>query len=340
MIARGMPDISVEEKLAVDRCLREGTLAVGPEIEEFERAFAQHLGIQHVLAVSNGWSAIFLTLTALGIGYGDLVALPTTVCMSVYTAITATGATPFFVDSKEDNYNMDVDDLRGKVVSAIVLPHLRGVPSDIDDVGELGIPIVEDCAQSVGTTYKGMPTGVFGKASIYSFYPTKTICSIDGGAIATNDTDLFCKVKSLRYFREENDCISFNFKLNNINAAVGLAQLEKLDEIIECRWRVYEWYKEFLPGDDMYTSVHSCKLVVPDKYVIEVKDVGRVKKALSDRGVQLIIGGHLLHRVFGLDDELFPHAVGLEDSRVVLPIYSKLTRDEVKTICQIVKEVS
>lgn len=248
MIPHSKPFLDNKELEKIIEVYSSGNISVGKEIEEFEKKVANYIGKKYAIATSSGTTALHLSLHSMGIKKGDEVILPASVCPGVMHAIEYTGATPILSDINNYNFNISVEYVKkitNNNTKAIVVPHMFGLPSDIDELLELNIPIIEDCAQSIGAEYNLSKVGSFGYISIFSFYATKMLTSIDGGMILTDDKDLADKMRDLRYYGGKRDFqLRFNYKMQNINAAVGLVQLEKLDFFVEERKRLSDRYVE------------------------------------------------------------------------------------------------
>ncbi|TLP37782.1 DegT/DnrJ/EryC1/StrS family aminotransferase [Arcobacter arenosus] len=239
MIPHSKPFLDNIELEKIIEVYKSGNIAVGKEIEEFEKKVANYVGKKYAVSTSSGTTAIHLLLYSMDIKKGDEVILPASVCPGVMHAIEYTGATPVIADINENNFNISVEYAK-KIITdntkAIIAPHMFGLPSDIDELIKLNIPIIEDCAQSIGAMYNSKKVGSFGYASIFSFYATKMFTSIDGGMILTDDEKLAKLLKDLRYYGGKRDYkLRFNYKLQNINAAVGLVQFEKLKSFLDER---------------------------------------------------------------------------------------------------------
>ena len=226
------PYITQDEIDATVAVLKRGDIAVGPEIEEFEKTVANYIGKKYGIAVTNGTAADHLALLAIGIDKDDEVILPASVCPGVMHAIEYTGAKPILCDVNDSDLNLSFKD-SCKAVSpktkAIILPHLFGIPSNMNEFKSLNIPLIEDCAQSFGSYFKGRKLGTFGELSTYSFYATKMFTSIDGGMILTDSKKLATRMKDLRYYGgKKNYMLRFNYKLQKLDAAIGLLQLNKM----------------------------------------------------------------------------------------------------------------
>lgn len=248
-----------EEKYIVE-CIRTGWISSeGPFIKEFEGKFAKYIGRKHGIAVCNGTVAIDAAIEALEIGEGDEIIMPSFTIISCISQIIRSGATPVLVDSDPLTWNMDVTQIEPKITDrtkAIFVVHIYGLPVDMDPIIELGrkykIKIVEDAAEMHGQTYRNKKCGSFGDISTFSFYPNKHITTGEGGMILTDDDDLAEKCRSLRnlcfqpHKRFVHERLGWNFRMTNIQAALGLAQLEQLDEFIIRKRNMGAYYNELL----------------------------------------------------------------------------------------------
>ena len=240
------PDLSGNEKKYVNECLDTTWISSrGRFVTEFEEQFAKRIDVQHAASVCNGTVALHLALLALGIGPGDEVIVPTLTYVASVNAITYTGATPVFVDSLRATWQIDSEDVRRHIsprTRAIMLVHLYGQSCDMDSLmavaSEHRLFIVEDCAEAFGSLYKGRPIGSFGDISAFSFFGNKTITTGEGGMVVSNDKTLIerarhIKGQGLAAHREYwHDVIGYNYRMTNIEAAIGLAQLERADLFI------------------------------------------------------------------------------------------------------------
>lgn len=246
MIPHSKPYLDNKELEKIIEVYTSGNIALGREIDEFEEKIANYIGKKYAIATSSGTTALHLLLHGMGIKKDDEVILPASVCPGVMHAIEYTGATPIIADINEEDFNISAEytkKLITKNTKAIIVPHMFGLPSDVDELKELNIPIIEDCAQSIGAKYKNKKVGSFGYASIFSFYATKMFTSIDGGMILTDDGKLAEILKDLRYYGGKSDYkLRFNYKMQNINAAVGLVQFEKLESLLVERSRLANKY--------------------------------------------------------------------------------------------------
>ncbi len=261
------PSMTEDEVRAVTEVLKSGQLAQGPRVEEFERAFAEVAGTEHCVATSSGTTALHLAYEALG---ADLVLCPAFTFIATASAALHAGADVAFIDIDPETYCMNPEHLeetlkalrpRLKDVTIVVAPvHLYGHPADMDAINEVAEEhdalVVEDAAQAHGARYKGRPVGSLGHAACFSFYPTKNMTTGEGGAVTTDDEDLAELVAALRSHGEveryHHAEIGYNFRMTDIAAAIGLAQLRRLDEFNEARRRNARYYLKELSDLEPY----------------------------------------------------------------------------------------
>ena len=248
-----------EEKYLVE-CIRTGWISSeGPFIKKFEEEYAARIGRKYGVAVSNGSVALDAAVVALKIGAGDEVILPTFTIISCAAAVVRAGAVPVLVDCDPDTWNMDIAQVEERITprtKAIMVVHIYGLPVDMDPLLELakkhGLKVIEDAAEMHGQTYKGKPCGSFGDISTFSFYPNKLITTGEGGMIVTDDPILAEKCRSLRNLcfipelRFVHDELGWNLRMSNLQAALGVAQLERLDEFVQIKRRMGLRYTELL----------------------------------------------------------------------------------------------
>lgn len=254
------PLLDGNEKKYLNECIDTGWISSeGPFVSRFEELFSARVGRKYGIAVCNGSAALDVAVVALGIKEGDEVIMPTFTIISCAAAIVRAGAKPVLVDSDAVTWNMDVTQIESKITNktkAIMVVHIYGLPVDIDPVLEIAkkyhLKIIEDAAQMHGQTYKGKPCGSFGDISTFSFYPNKHITTGEGGMLVTNSEELAEKCRSLRNlcFQPERRFVhkelGWNFRMSNIQAALGLAQLERLDEFVTKKREIGKLYTEGL----------------------------------------------------------------------------------------------
>jgi perosamine synthetase len=254
------PSLLGNEKKYVNECIDSTWISSkGQFISIFEKEFSKFLGASFATCVCNGTVALHLAMVALGLGEGDEVIVPTLTYIASVNSITYTGATPIFVDSLKETWQMDPSDIRKKITArtkAILVVHLYGYPADMDEIMKIAkensIFVIEDCAEAIGSKYKGINVGVLGDISTFSFFGNKTITTGEGGMVVTNDATLFDRVvrfkgQGLALHRQYwHDIVGFNYRMTNICAALGLAQLEQITSFIEKKIQIAGWYKKFL----------------------------------------------------------------------------------------------
>lgn len=256
------PLLDGNEKKYLLECIETGWISSeGPFIKEFENKFAARIGRKHGIAVTNGTAAIDVAVEALGIGPGDEVILPTFTIISCINQIVRSGAKPVLVDSDPVNWNMDVNQIEKNITpqtKAIMVVHIYGLPVDMAPVLDIAerhhLKIIEDAAEMHGQNYRGEPCGSFGDISTFSFYPNKHITTGEGGMIVTNDDQLAEQCRSLRNLcfqpnkRFVHERLGWNLRMTNLQAALGLAQLERLDEFVDKKRAMGARYTQLLKG--------------------------------------------------------------------------------------------
>jgi perosamine synthetase len=254
------PSIGPLEEAYVTDAIRSGWVSsIGPYLGRFEREFAAYVDCQCAIATCNGTTALHLILAALRIGPGDEVIVPSLTFVATAHAVMMAGATPVFADVEADTWCIDPAAVERAITprtSAIIAVHLYGHPADMSALNAIadrhGLAMIEDAAEALGASVDGKPVGGLSTAAAFSFYGNKTITTGEGGMVTTNDTRLaerLCYLKdhgmhkTRRYFHTE---LSFNYRMTNLQAALGCAQLERINDLVSHRRRVFEWYHEQL----------------------------------------------------------------------------------------------
>lgn len=248
MIQISRPSILPEDKERVMAVLESGRLAAGPVVEEFEDALARYAGVRYAVATSSGTSALCAAAAGVGWGPGDLVITTSFSFIATANALVSVGAVPVFVDIDPETYNLHPAAVEDALVKyprckGILVVHLYGLPADMDAIMGLaesrGIPVVEDCAQSIGASVGGKRTGAIGSAGAFSFYATKNLATGEGGAVTSNDLRVIERVRrfinhgqSARYF---HDSLGYNFRMTEMQAALGTGQFRRLDHLNDAR---------------------------------------------------------------------------------------------------------
>ena len=250
------PLLDGNEKKYLCECIDTGWISSeGPFVKKFEEKMAARVGRRYGIAVTNGTAALEVAVQALNLQEGDEVIMPTFTIISCAEAVVRVGAKPVLVDCDPHTFNMCAEDVEKKVTTktkAIMIVHLYGLPVDVDPILEIadkyGLKIIEDAAEMHGQTYKGRPCGSFGDISIFSFYPNKHITTGEGGMVLIDDKRLYERCKKIRNLCFEPDRrylhheLSSNYRFTNLQAAVGLAQLERLDEFVEKKRHIGAYY--------------------------------------------------------------------------------------------------
>ncbi|MBA3403742.1 MAG: DegT/DnrJ/EryC1/StrS aminotransferase family protein [Gemmatimonadaceae bacterium] len=258
------PVLDGNERKYLNQCIDTGWISSeGPFIGEFETRFAGRVGRKHGIAVCNGSAALDAAAAALDLTQGDEVIMPTFTIISCASAVSRLGAVPVVVDCDPATWNMDVGAIEARITGrtrAIMAVHIYGIPVDmaplLDIARRHGLLVIEDAAEMIGQTYGGRPCGSFGDISTFSFYPNKHVTTGEGGMIVTDDDALADRCRSLRNLafqagrRFVHEELGWNFRMTNLQAAVGLAQLERIDEFVARKRRMFARYTELFSGFD------------------------------------------------------------------------------------------
>ncbi|MCW3463972.1 DegT/DnrJ/EryC1/StrS family aminotransferase [Chitinophaga nivalis] len=350
------PSLGEQEKKNVMECLDSTWISSkGKFIAEFEREFAHYLQVGHAASVCNGTVAIHLALVALGIGKGDEVIVPSLTYIASVNAITYTGATPVFVDSLNDCWQIDPADVEKKITAntkAVMAVHLYGHPCDMDAMTAIcrkhNIFLIEDCAEALGTQYKGKHVGTFGDVSTFSFFGNKTITTGEGGMVVTNDQTLHDRLvrfkgQGLAKHREYwHDIIGYNYRMTNICAAIGLAQLQRVEDILARKRKVAKTYEAAFEGTgivfhkeqgDVVHSYWMCSILVTDE--TERDDLREVLKAKGVETRPLFYPVHTMP-MYAARYERHAIAENLGRRGINLPSYPELTQEQLDYITNII----
>lgn len=361
------PLLDGNEKKYLCECIDTGWISSeGPFVKEFEHKISAVAGRKYGIAVSNGTAALEVAVQALGIGEGDEVIMPTFTIISCAMAVTKLGAVPVLIDSDIHTWNMNVDEIEAKITNktkAIMIVHLYGLPVEVDKILALAkkynLKVIEDAAEMHGQTYNGKPCGSFGDISTFSFYPNKHITTGEGGMVVTDDEELaercrmlrnLCFRKDVRYVHDE---ISDNYRFTNLQAAVGLAQLERLDEFIERKREMGRYYTECLKSikglilpiekTDYADNIYWVYGIVLDRDI--QTDNKTVQKRLGEAGIGSRTFFWCMHeqpvyRNIGLfSNEAYPNAEYLARKGFYIPSGLALTKEQMDEVIVKVSEV-
>lgn len=268
MIPLAEPELGDEELKNVIEAVRSGWVSSrGAFIEEFERGFSEYTKVKYGVATSNGTAALHLALAALGIRKGDKVLVPSLTFIAPINAVTYVGAKPVFIDSNREYWCIDPTKIKEKIdrqTKAIIVVHLYGHPCDMDEIISVsedhGLYVVEDCAEAHGAEYKHKKVGSFGIISCFSFYANKIITTGEGGMCITNDDELADRLRMLRdhgmtpHKKYWHDVIGFNYRMTNLQAALGVAQLKKITLCITRKRQIATTYKKLLEDIPQVTT--------------------------------------------------------------------------------------
>jgi perosamine synthetase len=356
------PDIGETELKNVTEAVKSGWVSSkGPFIEEFEEKFSKYIGQKHGITTSNGTTALHLALAALEIKHGDEVIIPTLTFASVANVVIYTGAKPVFVDSHPEYWCIDPSKIEEKITkktSAIILVHLYGHPCNMDPIMKItkdrNLHVIEDCAEAHGAKYKGRKVGTFGDIACFSFYGNKIITTGEGGMCLTKNEDL---AEKIRVFRDHgmdtkkkywHQVIGFNYRMTNLQAALGVAQLEKIDKFIERKRKIAKTYNSFLKnvqGVTLHPEMPWAKnvywlysiLIDAKKYGINRDDL---MEKLAQKGIEtrhFFYPMHIMppYKKYAKNRH-FPIAEKLATNGINLPSSVKLNEEEIKEIAQLI----
>ncbi|HEX5039984.1 MAG TPA: DegT/DnrJ/EryC1/StrS family aminotransferase [Candidatus Limnocylindria bacterium] len=355
MIPIARPQMGEEEKKRVWEAMDSGSLAQGPRVRELEEAFAAFIGVEHAVATSSGTTALHLALLGYELGEGDeVITVPFTFIASA-TSILYTRARPVLVDIASDDFTLDVDQVEAAITprtKAIMPVSLYGQPARMDDIASIadrhGLAVVEDAAQAHGASIGERKSGTWG-AGVFSFYPTKNMTTGEGGIVTTGDAELADRMRLLREHgmrvRYHHDIVGFNFRMTDLAAAIGLAQLPKLPGYNARRREIAARYDRELHGvitpRERPGTTH-----VYHQYTIRVNQRDAFAERLKERGVGSAIYYPIpVHRQkpfieLGYGEERFPITERLTDEVLSIPVHPSLSDDEVATVIGAVNETA
>jgi perosamine synthetase len=361
------PDITEREIEAVCEVLRSPNLSLGPKLAEFEQVFTEYIGTKRAVAVNSGTSGLFVCMLALGIAPGDeVITTPFTFIASAASVMMA-GAKPVFVDIDPVSLNIDPANIESGITEktkAILPVEVFGNPAGLDRVCEIAqkhnLAVIEDSCEALGSALNGKKVGTFGSMSVFGFYPNKQITTGEGGMILTDDDYLADICVSLRNQGRGKDSswlghdrLGYNFRLSDINCALGIVQLSRIDQIKAKRRRVVEWYQEILADDDrliMPAEPDACDMSwfvfvvrLADGFTLARRD--RILQAMRSQNIQ--VGNYFppvhlqpfMAQQFSYKRGDFPVTEAVSNSTIALPFHNNLTKDEVAIVCKTLKEV-
>lgn len=355
--------------------LASGWLTQGPKVAAFQDAFAARHGVAHAVATSNCTTALHLTLEALGVGPGDEVIVPSFTWVASANAVLYCGATPVLADIDPATYNLDPADVASRVTDrtkAIIAVHLFGLCADVEAIAAAapGVPIVEDAACASGSACKGRPAGSLGVAGAFSFHPRKVISTGEGGMITTNDAELAERVNVLRnhgasvseeqrhhgprpYILPEFAVLGYNYRMTDLQGAVGLVQLGKLDALVAERRRWADLYERELAEVPWLQTPRVPEGYEPNwqSYVCRVDESASplprntIMERLQERGVSTRPGTHAVHLLayyrerFGYGPDDLPSSRDADRLTMAIPLHNRMTEDDVQYVIGCIREI-
>ena len=377
------PDITEKEIASVISVLRSPNLSLGPKVAEFEQKFADYVGSRFAIAVNSGTSGLHLAVRCLRIGEKDAVITTPFSFVASANCILYEKALPVFVDIDERTWNIDpekiedylkgnctregpwgipVDKRTGRYVRAILPVHIFGLPCDMERITDLAreynLGVIEDACEAVGTEFNGRKAGTFGNLGVFAFYPNKQITTGEGGLIVTDDENFASLCRSLRNQGRGEDgrwldhhLLGYNYRISDINCALGIAQLERIDEILEKRDRVACRYNELLKGvvlvpevsGDVRRSWFVYVVCLPKKHPQEVRD--KILAELNGRGIgcknyfpPIHLQPYYRER-FGFKEGDFEVTEAISKRTIALPFHNHLKEEEIVNVAETLKGI-
>jgi dTDP-4-amino-4,6-dideoxygalactose transaminase len=358
VIPLAKPVIGAREEELVLEVLRSGQLSLGPKVPAFEQAFAARVGAPHACAVSSGTTGLHLALRAVGVSEGDEVVTSPFSFVASSNSVLFDGARPVFADIDPVTLNLDPEAARAAVTerTAAVLPvHIFGFPADLPAFESFGLPIVEDACEALGAFHAdGTPVGGRGHPAVFGFYANKQLTTGEGGMVTLGDGAAKERIDSERNQGRapdmgwlDHDRLGFNYRLSDIACALGLAQLERLDDMLEARARVAGWYAEALAGIEglgLPVAEHGGDRRGWFVYVVQIPRDGpardEVVVALRERGIQskpYLPAIHLMsfyRERFGHREGEFPVCEDIAARSIALPFFPELTQAQVAEVAE------
>jgi perosamine synthetase len=364
-IAISQPSTGEEEWQACREPLLSGWLTQGPQVAAFERAFAARHQVRHAIAVTSCTTALHLALAGLGVGPGDEVIVPAFTWVASANAVLYCGATPVFADVDRATYNLDSGSVASRVTPrtrALIAVHLFGRCAEVDALRAVlpaHVALVEDAACAAGSAWQGRPAGTLGEVAAFSFHPRKSVTTGEGGMVTTNDPALARRIDQMRnhgasvpeeqrhsgprpYLLPEFDILGYNYRMTDLQGAVGIVQLRKLDAFIDERARWAAWYRQALAGvdwlrlpDEPRHLRHGWQAFVtyvdPQRAPAARNDI---MQQLEQQGVATRPGTHAVHMLayyrerFGLRADDFPGARDCANQTMAIPLHNRMSAED------------
>jgi perosamine synthetase len=367
------PDIGKHERKAVKKVLKTPYLSLGPKLEEFENVMAQYAGVKHAAAMSSGTAVLHCIIKGLGIGKGNYMLTTPFSFVATANCLLYEGAEPIFVDIDENTYNitpenvervyLSLPDAKKKRVKGVIYVDVFGVPADgfgFEDLAKKhGFHIIEDSAEALGSSQRGRRCGSFGDAGLFAFYPNKQITTGEGGMLVTDNNELAARAKSLRNQGRDAEAgwlqharLGYNYRISDINCVLGIAQMQRLDEIIQKRRKVKEIYDKhfqtiFEKGllvpqhvtDDCYLSPFVYVLRLADRF--DHNDRNNLLQHLREKGIQCSDYFTPIHlqppyRELGWKPGDMPITEKVAGRTTALPFFNNLREEQIRYVVETV----
>ena len=356
------PWLDRRELAEIKAVLKSGNLTQGSKVAEFESKIRDQLGCRYVYATSSATTALHLSLVAMGIGPGDEVLVSDLSWPASGNVVVQTGAQPVFVDVRPDTYSMDVGDLRARITPksrAILVVHPFGLSAEMGEIGEVArrynLQILEDAACALGSSYHGRPCGTLGDAGCFSFHPRKVITTGEGGILATDREDLARRIEVLRShggvrkeWRFAFPSAGFNYRLSDLQAAVGVAQMGKLPEILAARRRwagVYDTELKNTPGISLPSEPHGFFHTYQSYVVVLDEEIDRdgLVVDLRAQGIEVTLGTYAMHAepffsaAYGYRPGELKTSYRLSRQTLSLPLFPQMVSNQVRRVSEQLK---
>ncbi len=361
------PDITQAEKDAVCSVLSSGSLSLGPQVPAFEEAVARYVGVKHAIACSSGTTGLHLLVRALGIGSGDeVITTPFSFVASSNCAMFE-NAKPVFVDIDPDSWNIDISKIESAITPrtrALIPVDVFGTTPDMDAVRALAtrhkLRVIEDSCEALGAKYKGRMAGSLGDAGVYGFYPNKQITTGEGGMIVTNDDEIDRLCRSMRNQGRDtgmgwlsHERLGYNYRLSDVNCAIGLVQMKRIDEILGKRDRVAGWYRARLENETRVSTQKispDCRISwfvfvvkLADRY--SEQDRNRIIQSLRERGIGCSNYFAPIHLQKFYQEDVgckpgdYPICERVAARTIALPFHGNITESQVDEVCTTLKSL-
>ena len=363
-----VPFLDDKEYESIKDCFYTNWFTEGPKSKEFVQKLLDYTGAKYGVLVPNGTLSLYLGLKAMGIGPGDEVLVPDFTFIASATSVHMVGATPVFVDCDKETLQMNVDNCDDKVTKntkAIMPAHMYGIACDMTKIVKFAkkhkLKIIEDAAQAIGVHWKGKHCGTFGEIGSFSFFADKTITTVEGGLIVTNNKKIYSDLLHLRnHGRVKSGSfvhpqMGWNFRLTDIHSAIGLEQLKKLPQIIDRKRKIFDLYENCLRdkygiGEDKIKIIKppADSTFVPFRFaIIPSSRKADLEEHLSRKGVEPRTFFYPMHKQpcftylkdrYDLSDENYPNSVYAYEGGICLPTYPSLQDDQIEYICRCIWE--